>query len=195
MSAQQKAQLQTNIDAMEQDCIKAAQSTKKAALELKQAQTHESALTHKLEELHHQLAQLKIQDTSNKHQNIPLSVALTNHEEITNEEPTAADKRYFAGIPAQITRGTEHTPAQSRRPTRGDIVMISRQYTSKIPNLSFPQLHVIGAVKYSDPQRDRIGITVEPGKTVEKSWRNTVTLLEVPNYNRAHINDMYPSYK
>ena len=73
--------------------------------------------------------------------------------------------------------------------------MISRQYTSKINTLKFLQLHVIGAVKYLDPQRDRIGITVEPGKTIEKLWKNTVTLLKVPKYDRSHINDMLPLYK
>ena len=68
--------------------------------------------------------------------------------------------------------------------------MVTHQYTSKIINLNFPQLHVIGAVKYLDPQHDRIGITVEPGKTIEKSWKNTVTLLQVPDYERAHENDI-----
>ena len=73
--------------------------------------------------------------------------------------------------------------------------MITHQYTSKIHNLDFPQLNVIGAVKYLDPQRDRIGITVEPGKIIEKSWKNMVTLLKVPNYDRAYINNITPLYE
>ena len=111
MSTQQKAQLQASIDAIEQEYLKASHSTKKAALALKKAETHESALTHRLGELQHQLVQLELQDISTKHHHIPLSTALANHKKITNKEPTDADKRYFAGIPAQITRGTEHTPS------------------------------------------------------------------------------------
>ena len=117
-------------------------------------------------------------------------MALANHMEITNEDPTNADKRYFAGIPAQITRGTEHIPSQPRMPTRGDIVMITHQYASKNAHLDFPQLNVIGAVKYHDPKRNRIGITVAPGKTIEKSGRYIVVLLQVPEYEKAHANDL-----
>ena len=117
MSAQQKAQLQASIDAIEQECIRAAQTTKTAALVLKRAETRESVLTHRLGVLQHQLVQLELDDNPNKHHHTPLSIALANHKEITNEYPTDADKRYFAGIPAQITRGTEHTPSYSRKPT------------------------------------------------------------------------------
>ena len=177
---------------LEQNCIEAAISTKRAALALKQAETHESALTDKLDELQHQLLQLELKDIHAERSAMPLSVALANHKENTNTELTKEDEQYFARIPAQITRGSVHTPSRYLRPTRGDIVMITRQYTSKIPNLNFPQLNVIGTVKHSEPQQGRIEITVEPNKTIEKSWKNTVTLLKEPDYERAHINDMQP---
>ena len=68
--------------------------------------------------------------------------------------------------------------------------MITHQYTSKIIDLDFPQLNVIGAVKYQDPKRNRAGITVAPGKTIEKSGRYIVVLLQVPEYEKAHANDL-----
>ena len=68
--------------------------------------------------------------------------------------------------------------------------MITHQYASKIAHLDFPQLNVIGAVKYLDPKRNRAGITVAPGKTIEKSGRYIVVLLQVPDYERAHVNDL-----
>ena len=190
MSAQRKANLQASIESIERECIRAAKTTKTAAMALKRAETRESALTNKLETLHKQLIQLELEDSPDRLHNAPLSTILAHYMETANETPTDADKRYFAGIPAQITRGTEHIPSQTRTPVRGDIVMITHQYASKNAHLDFPQLNVIGAVKYHDPKRNRIGITVAPGKTIEKSGRYIVILLQVPEYDKAHVNDL-----
>ena len=110
MSAQRIAQLQATINTLEQNCIEVVIATKRAELAFKQAETHESALTDKLDELQHQLLQLELQDIHAERFAMPLSVALANHKENTNTEPTKEDEQYFARIPAQITRGSVHTP-------------------------------------------------------------------------------------
>ena len=190
MSTHEKNLLRATIKTLENDRAKATQSCKEAALALKVAEAHESALTHQICVIQHQIRQLELQEAYGTNQNAPLSIALAQHKDKYNKEPSEEDRRYLAGIPARITKGNAKVPFKRERPRRGDTVMITREYISKIEELNFQQLHVVGAVEHSDINTGRIKITVAPGKTIEKKWKNTVILCANPSYERAHADDL-----
>ena len=120
-----------------------------------------------------------------------VSAELQEYKNKVNHPITTADIQYFSKIPAHLTRVESKTNTCYGRPKQGDVVVITRQYTSKIVGLQFPQLNLIGVVKYYDKQKDRIGITVKPDTTIEKYWKNTAIITDANTYTPAHENDVW----
>ena len=115
---------------------------------------------------------------------------LFEHKMNKNRVATPTDVKYFSRIPAHLTRGDTNTPSRHGRPERGDVVIITRPYTSKVWGHQFPQLHLMGVVKYIDAQDGRVGITVKPDTTIEKSERNIKIVTTPPEYEPAHVYDL-----
>ena len=67
-------------------------------------------------------------------------------------------------------------------------------YTIILHVHEFQQLHLIGAVKYINTQEGRVGITVKPDTTIEKSARNFRVVIIPPAYEPAHIYDLDPGH-
>ena len=121
----------------------------------------------------------------------PVSAELHEYKNKVEHPITTADIRYFSKIPAHLTRVESTTNTRYGRLKRGDVVVITRQYTSKIRGQQFPQLNLVGIVIYYDKQEDRIGITVAPDMTIEKYWKNTEIITDDTTYKPAHENDVW----
>ena len=77
----------------------------------------------------------------------PVSAMLFDHKAKTNNTIASVDIQYYSNIPAYLTRGDANTPSRYRRPERGNVVIITRSYMSKVWGHEFQQLHLIGIVK------------------------------------------------